>query len=88
MLPILRKALKGTAYSVGAVVGAAALYYGVAQVLSRIPVAAEATTEPATIPFFIRSNGVHTDLVMPVKTQYIDWSQRLPYSNTQAHDLS
>lgn len=86
MASILLKTLKGTAYVVGTVVGAAALYYGVAQVLSRIPVAAEPTTEPATVPFFIRSNGVHTDLVVPVKSSFIDWSQQLPFSNTQAND--
>jgi uncharacterized protein (TIGR02117 family) len=86
MASTLLKILKGTAYSVGTVVGAAALYYGVAQVLSRIPVAAAPTTEPATVPFFIRSNGVHTDLVIPVKSSFIDWSQQLPFSNTQAND--
>jgi hypothetical protein len=88
MSPILRKTLKGTAYAIGAVVGAAALYYGVAQVLSRIPVAAVPTTEPATVPFFVRSNGVHTDLVVPVKSSFIDWSQQLPFSNTQANDTT
>jgi uncharacterized protein (TIGR02117 family) len=86
MSPLLRKTLKITAYSVGAVVGAAAAYWGVAQVLSRIPVAAETTTEAATVPFFIHSNGVHTDLVVPIKTSFIDWSQQLPFSNTQSHD--
>lgn len=88
MASILRKTLKGTAYTFGAVLGAAALYYGVAQVLSRVPVAAEPTTEAATIPFFIRSNGVHTDLVVPVKSRYIDWSRQMPYSNTQASDTT
>ncbi len=88
MASILRKTLKGTAYTLGTVLGAAALYYGVAQVLSRIPVAAEPTTEAATIPFFIRSNGVHTDLVVPVKSRYIDWSQQMPYYNTQASDTT
>lgn len=88
MASILRKTLKGTAYTIGAVLGAAAVYYGVAQVLSRIPVAAAPTTEPATIPFFIHSNGVHTDLVVPVKSSFIDWSQQLPFSNTQANDTT
>jgi hypothetical protein len=88
MSPVLRKTLKIVGYPVTTLVGAVALYYGVAQVLSRIPVAAEPTTEAATVPFFIRSNGVHTDLVMPVKSSFIDWSHQLPYSNTQAHDAT
>jgi len=85
---LLRRTLKITAWSVGSIVGVVAVYWGVAQVLSRIPVAAEATTEAATIPFFIRSNGVHTDLVMPVKSEFIDWSRQLPFGNTQAHDAT
>jgi len=88
MSPVLRKTLKITAYSVGALVGTVAVYWGVAQVLSRIPVAAQPTTEAATVPFFIRSNGVHTDLVVPVKSSFIDWSQQMPYSNTQANDTT
>ena len=88
MSPLLRKTFKFTAYSLGTVVGAVAIYWGTAKVLSRIPVAAVPTTEPATIPFFIRSNGVHTDLVVPIKSSFIDWSQQLPISNTQAHDTT
>lgn len=33
------------------------------------------------IAIFIESNGVHTDFVVPVKTQYCDWSTSLPYSD-------
>lgn len=86
MAPFLRKTVKIAAWSVGGVVGAVAAYWGVAQVLSRIPVAKAPTDEAATIPFFIHSNGVHTDLVVPIKTGYIDWSRQLPIANTQAHD--
>ncbi|RZL12458.1 MAG: hypothetical protein EOO62_10945 [Hymenobacter sp.] len=68
MSPVLRKTLKIVGYPAATLVGVVALYYGVAQVLSRIPVAAEPTQEAATVPFFIYSNGVHTDLVMPVKS--------------------
>ncbi|QKG52073.1 TIGR02117 family protein [Hymenobacter sp. BRD67] len=88
MSPLLRKSLKITACTVGALVGAVGLYLGSAYVLSRIPVAKQPTTEPATIPLFIYSNGVHTDLVLPVRTRFIDWSQQLPYGNTQAADTS
>ena len=88
MSSLLRKSLKISAYSVGGLVSAVALYWGTAQVLSRIPVAKVPTTEPATIPLFIHSNGVHTDLVVPLRTRYQDWTRQLTPGDTQAHDTT
>ena len=88
MSSLLRKSLKVAAYSVGGLVGAVAGYWVLAQVFSRIPVAKVPTTEAATIPFFIHSNGVHTDLVVPLKTPYKDWTRQLAFGDTQAHDTT
>lgn len=35
---------------------------------------------------FIRSNGVHTDFVMPVKSDFINWNELLPYSDFKNAD--
>jgi uncharacterized protein (TIGR02117 family) len=85
---MLRKIVRGLAYTVGAVVGVGAAYVAVAVVVSRIAVPKQPTTEVADIPLFIRSNGVHTDLVMPVKTNLIDWSQQVRFDHTLANDSS
>lgn len=85
---MLRKIVRGLAYTVGAVVGVGAAYVAVAVVVSRIAVPKQPTTELADIPLFIRSNGVHTDLVMPVKTSLIDWSQQVRFDHTLANDSS
>ncbi|MCX6294947.1 MAG: TIGR02117 family protein [Bacteroidetes bacterium] len=37
---------------------------------------------------FIQSNGVHTDIVMPVKSELINWNELLPYSDFVNADSS
>lgn len=34
-----------------------------------------------TIPIYVRSNGVHTDIFLPVKSLFIDWTKKIPYSS-------
>jgi hypothetical protein len=36
------------------------------------------------IPVYIYTNGVHTDIVMPVKNDVQDWSTKIPFSNTKS----
>ncbi len=33
------------------------------------------------VEIYIQSNGVHTDIVMPVKSEEINWDEMLPYSD-------
>ncbi|MFV0304386.1 MAG: TIGR02117 family protein [Moheibacter sp.] len=47
-----------------------------------IEVSAKETTEPKVVELYILTNGVHTDLVVPVKTKQIDWSEEVPFHNT------
>jgi Protein of unknown function (DUF2459) len=44
------------------------------------------TTEDVTL--YILTNGMHTDLVMPVKTTEIDWSRSIKYENTRKPDTT
>ncbi|UPK69121.1 TIGR02117 family protein [Chitinophaga filiformis] len=64
-----------------------ALYLSAAYLLSRIAVAKEDTAR-ADIPLYILTNGVHTDLVMPVRNQQIDWSKEVLFENTSGKDTS
>jgi len=82
----LRKTLKITGYTVGAIVGVAALYLGSAVVLSAIPVAKKQPDAPADVTVYLHTNGVHTDIVLPIKTSQIDWSQQLPFANIPSQD--
>jgi hypothetical protein len=63
-----------------------AIIYWIAQfALSRLSVAREADTKPE-VTIFIRSNGVHTDLVLPVKNEAIHWNDKILFAHTTKKD--
>lgn len=61
------------------------LYLGSAWVLSRLAVSAEPDPNPE-VTIFLESNGVHIDLVVPVRVADKDWSTRIRYQNTRGQD--
>jgi uncharacterized protein (TIGR02117 family) len=69
------------------VISTLTLYIVSALLLSIIPSGKSPAIEPETgIPIWIESNGVHTDLILPVKSAVVDWSNYFPFSNTVAKD--
>src|SRR6478752_4599298 len=38
------------------------------------------------VTIYIKTNGVHTDLVVPVKHAHMDWSSQVKFSNTALND--
>lgn len=54
--------------------------------LSRIPVNTENRHQKAEIPIYILSNGVHTDIVVPVKNDIADWTKEIRFEETKAKD--
>ncbi|MFZ1692566.1 MAG: TIGR02117 family protein [Flavobacteriales bacterium] len=82
---MLRKFLKHALRALAALVAAIVLYVLLALVLSRIPVPAEAD-EGSEVMAYILSNGVHTDIVVPVRSAQRDWSVHLPFANTTGRD--
>lgn len=74
-LQIILKALAG-------IVGLVLLYVVLALTIPLIPVQKKATTEKAEVPIYLYTNGVHTDIVLPIKTDQIDWSKKILFENT------
>lgn len=68
--------------AVGVLLGLVVLYVICGLMLPLIPVQAEETNEPAVIELYILTNGVHTDLVMPVKNDIMDWSAEVSFDHT------
>lgn len=66
------------------IVGIVLLYVVLALVIPLIPVEKKAITEKAEIPIYIYTNGVHTDIVMPIKSEEIDWSKKILFENTNS----
>lgn len=81
----MKKALKILLKSILFFLGFVLLYIATAFVLSKITVDKEPDTKPE-VQIFILTNGVHTDIVMPVKNDQIDWSQQVQFKNTKAAD--
>jgi uncharacterized protein (TIGR02117 family) len=65
-----------------------ALYLLSAFVLSRISIAEEPRPSTAEVVIYIKTNGVHTDVVVPVKTGQMDWTQEVKFENTVSKDTS
>ncbi|MCC2591406.1 TIGR02117 family protein [Chryseobacterium sp. MFBS3-17] len=78
MIKFLMRIIK----AVGVLLGLVVLYVICGLMLPLIPVQAEETNEPAVIELYILTNGVHTDLVMPVKNDIMDWSAEVSFDHT------
>lgn len=60
------------------------LYFIIAVALSLIEKKPE--KQCGDISIYLLTNGVHTDLVLPVKIDNIDWSKKVKYSDTKSKD--
>jgi uncharacterized protein (TIGR02117 family) len=62
-----------------------ALYLLCAYTFSRIPVNSKQTASDE-VQIYLLTNGVHTDIVMPLRSADRDWTQQIPFSNTSGND--
>lgn len=69
---------------IGAIFGFVLLYAFAAVALPYIEIPAKAADDPKVVDIYILSNGMHTDLVVPVKSAYFDWTTEIPTSDTRA----
>ncbi|SFD09117.1 conserved hypothetical protein [Chitinophaga sp. CF118] len=81
----MKKIFKILGISVLALVLFVGIYLLLAFSLSRISVAREDMINN-DITIYILTNGVHTDLVLPVRNECIDWSKSVHFDNTLAND--
>lgn len=63
-------------------------YVFLAFVIPYIPVNSNHVETSQDVTVYIKTNGVHTDIVVPVKTEYMDWSQKIKFERTKAQDSS
>lgn len=87
-MPIfLRKLLKYTGYFLLSFVVFIGGYLLAAYCLSRIAVN-EDVLNKKEIAIYIKTNGVHTDIVVPTKNELMNWSTIIKYSNTTLNDTT
>lgn len=61
------------------------LYFGIGYCCSNIVISGEEAT-PKEVSIFIKTNGKHTDIVVPVCNEIKDWSKDIPYQNNASQD--
>jgi uncharacterized protein (TIGR02117 family) len=71
MLKVLRRLI-------GSLLALVVLYLAAAVLLGFAPVNRSFTPTIGGVPIVVCSNGVHTDLVLPVRTQEVDWTAVFP----------
>jgi uncharacterized protein (TIGR02117 family) len=84
------KSVKGSLKTLGwAILGLISflvLYVVAALSISKISVNADVAQKDKAIEIFILSNGVHTDIVVPVKNELKDWSKEIRFHQTKSKD--
>lgn len=70
--------------TLGIILGIIVVYALLGYLLPFIEVSAKDDGEKKEIPIYIYTNGVHTDIVMPVKNDLQDWSTKIPFANTKS----
>ena len=63
-----------------------AIYLVSAYVLSKIQVNSVDLDKQQDVTIYIKSNGVHTDIVLPAKNDIKDWTTEIQYSHTISKD--
>lgn len=80
----MARSLRGIAFTLLGLLAALGLYGAVACALVFWPANAGPAREPPEVEAWVLSNGVHTDLVLPIRSAAIDWRQRFPPADFQA----
>jgi len=87
MIRFIKRLTRYTLYFILGFIGFVLLYLASAYCLSRIATGKERNTS-SDVAIYIKTNGVHTDIVVPVKTPQLDWSREIAFSNTPLTDTT
>lgn len=78
----MKKILINILKALGATLGIVLVYVICALLIPYIPVKEKAVSEKQNIAVYILTNGVHTDLVMPINSTIINWNVEIPAGKT------
>ena len=63
-------------------------YLLIVTLLSFVSVNEDVAENHGEIPIYILTNGVYTDIVLPIKNDYHDWSTQLKFEHTKSKDTT
>lgn len=87
MHKVLNRSLKITGKTLLGIVSFLIVYALAAFVCSRITIDKEKDTK-GEVAIYIKTNGVHTDIVVPVRSELMDWSKEVKYEFTSCKDTN
>ena len=83
-MKIIKKLLKYIAIFVLSLV----TYLLIVTLLSFVSINEDLVENQKEIPIYILTNGVHTDIVLPIKNEYHDWTSQLKFEHTKSKDTT
>ena len=83
----MKKILKYILYTILGIIAYVVLYLIAAILIPKIPVNRNPVVGNDVV-MYIKTNGVHTDLVVPVRNEQVDWSKEIKFCNTVAKDTT
>lgn len=87
-MKLIRKTFKILIWSIVGIISFVVIYILAVLGLSRIPVNSDIAKPENGIEIYLLSNGVHTDIVVPVKSKVVDWSEKVQFQDTKAKDTT
>lgn len=88
MWRIIIKTIKILLFSLLTLLGFSVIYFVTAVICSAIPINSDASCKTNCVEIFIISNGVHADIVVPIRTKEMDWSKVIKFAHTTSQDTS
>ncbi|WP_304198334.1 TIGR02117 family protein [Flavobacterium alvei] len=82
----VKKSLKIIGWILLGIISFFVLYVISALSISKISVNSDVSQKDKPIEIFILSNGVHTDIVVPIKNDIKDWSKEIRFQQTKSKD--
>ncbi|WP_395053649.1 TIGR02117 family protein [Flavobacterium sp.] len=64
------------------------IYFLCAFLFSKITVNSDAENQSKDVTIYIKTNGVHTDIIVPVKNEIKNWSSQIMFENTKSKDTT
>lgn len=86
-MKFIKKSFKYLLYTILGFVVFVLAYFLITFILSSITIDKEENSQKE-VAIYIKTNGMHTDLVLPIKNEFIDWTQEIKYSHTHLTDTS
>jgi uncharacterized protein (TIGR02117 family) len=79
---LLRRMFIYLLYFLGGLIAFIALWALIAWISGKIPVAAQKTDAPKTVTIWLKTNGMHADIVVPARNAQKDWTADVSPANT------